>query len=710
MVEQRAPSTERADAAARFCRWNYGATTQLTTTGASGMLRRQTDTIGGPSSMSRRPIFEADMDPANPTAFTQRDLANAIRALAMDAVEKANSGHPGLPMGMADAATVLFQKFLKFDPAHPHWPDRDRFVLSAGHGSMLLYSFLYLTGYPEMTIDELKRFRQLGSRTAGHPEYGHAPGIETTTGPLGQGLGNAVGMALAERLLATEFGSDLVDHKTYALVGDGCLMEGISHEVMSLAGHMKLNKLIVLFDDNHISIDGPTELAVDDDQIERFKAHGWNAERVDGLDQAAVGAALERAQTSDKPYMIACRTIIGYGAPLGKDEVAGARVKLAWPYEPFVVPEAILSAWRRFAAPGAAKREAWERRHASHAKRDEFDRRQQGVLPEKFDSAFARMKRAMVAEAAKIATRQSSQKVLEVLQPILPELLGGSADLTPSNNTKTKAMSVVEPPNYAGSYIHYGVREHGMAAAMNGIALHGGFIPYGGTFFCFTDYCRPSIRLSALMGQRVIYVMTHDSIGLGEDGPTHQPVEHLAALRAMPNLLVFRPADTVETAECWAKALQEQHHPSILVLTRQALPALRLKYGKENLSALGGYILARAEGRRQATIFASGSEVSLAMDARALLQKQGIGAAVVSMPCWELFDAQPEPYRRKVLGRARGRVAVEAAVPFGWERYVGTADAVVGMRSYGASAPAPDLYKHFAITAEAVAALVKKRL
>ncbi len=662
------------------------------------------------------------MDTANPSNVSQRDLANAIRALAMDAVEKAQSGHPGLPMGMADAATVLFQKFLKFDPAHPAWPDRDRFVLSAGHGSMLLYSILYLTGYPEMTIEELKRFRQLGSRTPGHPEHGHAPGIETTTGPLGQGLGNAVGMALAERILEAEFGKDLVDHKTYALCGDGDLMEGISHEAMSLAGHMKLNKLIVLFDDNHVSIDGPTELAVNDDQIERFKAHGWNAERVDGLDQAAVAAALERAQSSERPSMIACRTIIGYGAPtkegtaathgapLGKDEVAGARVKLGWPYEPFVVPDAILSTWRRFGARGAAQREEWEHRHAAHADRDEFDRRQQGTLPEKFDSTFARMKRAMVAEAPKVATRVSSQKTLEALQPILPELLGGSADLTPSNNTKTKPMGVVEPPNYDGCYIHYGVREHGMAAAMNGIALHGGFIPYGGSFFCFTDYCKPAIRLSALMGQRVIYVMTHDSIGLGEDGPTHQPIEHLAAMRAVPNLLVFRPADTVETAECWAKALQERHRPSILVLSRQSWPALRLKYGKENLSALGGYILARAEGRRQATIFATGSEVAIAMDARALLQKEGIGAAVVSLPCWELFDAQPEPYRRKVLGRTRGRVAVEAGSPFGWERYVGTQDAVIGMRSYGASAPAGDLYKHFGITPEAVAALVKKRL
>jgi transketolase len=662
------------------------------------------------------------MDPSRPNDIKQRDLADAVRALAMDAVEKAQSGHPGLPMGMADVATVLFQRFLKFDPAHPHWPDRDRFVLSAGHGSMLLYAILYLTGYPEMTIDELKRFRQLGSRTAGHPEHGHAPGIETTTGPLGQGLSNSVGMALAERLLATEFGDKLVNHRTYVITSDGDLMEGLSHEAISLAGHLKLNRLTVLFDDNHISIDGPTSLSVDDDQLVRFQSHGWAAERVDGQDAEAVAAAIERAQHSDKPSLIACRTTIGYGAPtkagtaaahgapLGKEEIAGARVNLAWPYEPFVVPEAILSTWRRFGHRGAALREEWERRLATHAGRDEFERRQQGILPEKFDAAFARLKRAIVAEGPKIATRQSSQKFLEAMAPLLPELLGGSADLTGSNNTKTKAMAVVEQPDYRGTYLHYGVREHGMAGAMNGVALHGGFIPYGGSFLCFTDYCRPSIRLSCLMGLRVIYIMSHDSIGLGEDGPTHQPIEHLAALRAIPNLLVFRPADTVETAECWAKALQERHHPSILILTRQALPPLRLKYGKENLSALGGYVLAKAEGRRQATIFATGSEVSIAVAARDLLQKEGIGTAVVSMPCWELFDAQPEPYRRKVLGRAKGRVAVEAASPFGWERYVGTADAVVGMRTFGASAPAPDLYKHFGITAEAVAALAKARL
>jgi transketolase len=662
------------------------------------------------------------MDAPQSTDINHRDLANAIRALAMDAVEKANSGHPGMPMGMADVATVLFRRFLKFDPARPSWPDRDRLVLSAGHGSMLLYALLYLTGYPEMTVDELKRFRQLGSRTAGHPEFGHAPGIETTTGPLGQGLGNAVGMALAERMLATSFGKELVDHHTYVIAGDGCLMEGISHEAISLAGHLKLNRLIVLFDDNHISIDGPTSLAVSDDQVARFRASGWAAEAVDGHDPEAVAAAIERARRSDRPSLIACRTTIGFGAPtkagtaathgspLGKDEVAGARQKLGWSSEPFVIPDEILSTWRSFGGRGAAAQAEWAGRHAAHAQREEFDRRQAGELPQTFDAAVTKLKRDIVAEAPKIATRQSSQKVIEALASALPELVGGSADLTGSNNTKGKEMAPVSAPDYSGRYIYYGVREHGMAAAMNGIALHGGFIPYGGTFLVFTDYCRPAIRLAALMGQRVIYVMTHDSIGLGEDGPTHQPVEHLAALRAIPNLLVFRPADTLETAECWAQALKERHRPSVLALTRQALPPLRQKFGEENLSALGGYILVRAKGRRQATILATGSEVSIAIAARDLLQQEGIGTAVVSLPCWELFDAQPEDYRREVLGRARGRVAVEAAGAFGWERYVGDAGAVIGMKSFGASAPAGDLYKQFGITAETVAAAAKARL
>jgi transketolase len=573
-----------------------------------------------------------------------------------------------------------------------------------------------------MTMEELKRFRQLGSRTAGHPEYGHAPGIETTTGPLGQGIANGVGMALAERLLAAEFGADLVDHRTYVFCGDGCLMEGISHEAASLAGHLKLNRMTILYDDNSISIDGPTSLAVNDDAVARFTALGWRAERIDGLDPAAVAEALTRAQTSDRPSFIACRTVIGYGAPtkagtaaahgaaLGKEEVAGAREKLGWHAEPFQIPQPILTAWRGFGGRGAAQHAEWERRFAADPEREAFDRRILGNLPAEFDAAIQRLKRDAIAEAPKVATRQSSQKVLDGLTEVLPELLGGSADLTPSNNTKAKGMPNVTAPDYTGRYIHYGVREHAMVSTMSGIALHRGFIPYGGTFLVFTDYCRPAIRLASLMGQRVIYVMTHDSIGLGEDGPTHQPIEHLAALRAIPNLLVFRPADTVETLECWAYALAERHHPSLLALSRQAVPAVRLKNSKENLAALGGYILARAEGRRQATILASGTEVSIALAARELLQKDGIGTAVVSLPCWELFDAQPEDYRRRVLGRSRGRVAVEAASPFGWERYVGSADAVIGMRSFGASAPAGDLYKHFGITAEAVAAAAKARL
>ena len=656
-----------------------------------------------------------------PTELQHRDLANAIRALAMDAVEKANSGHPGMPMGMADIATVLFSRYLKFDPADPAWPDRDRFVLSNGHGSMLQYALLYLTGYPDMTIGEIERFRQLGSRTAGHPEFGHAPGIETTTGPLGQGIANGVGMALAERMLASRFGPELVDHRTFVFAGDGCLMEGISHEAISLAGHLKLNKLTILYDDNSISIDGPTSLAVGDDQLMRFRASGWSVEAIDGEDPEAIDRAIGRAMTSDRPSLIACRTVIGYGAPtkagtaavhgsaLGKDEVAGARVKLGWPYPPFEVPAPILEAWRKIGTRNTAARAAWRERHDAHPKREEFDRQQAGTLPASFEKTVDRLKRATVQEKPKLATRQSSQKFLEAVIPIMPELIGGSADLTPSNNTKIKGMVEVTPPSYAGQYIHYGVREHGMASAMNGIAVHHGLIPYGGTFLVFTDYARPAIRLASLMRQRVVYVMTHDSIGLGEDGPTHQPVEHMAALRAIPNLLVFRPADTVETAECWAHALQAQQ-PSVIALTRQALPTLRLKHVTQNLSALGGYLLQRAEGRRQATILATGSEVSIASAAREMLQKEGIGAAVVSMPCWELFDAQPEAYRRRVLGRKATRVGVEAMVSFGWDRYLPDADAFVGMHSFGGSAPAGDLYKHFGITAEAVVAKVKARL
>ena len=651
----------------------------------------------------------------------RKDMANAIRALAMDAVEKAQSGHPGMPMGMADVATVLFTRFLKFDASAPAWPDRDRFVLSAGHGSMLLYALLHLTGYPGMTMNELANFRQLGSKTAGHPEHGHAAGIETTTGPLGQGLANAVGMALAERLVNARLGDAIVDHFTYALAGDGCLMEGISQEAISLAGHLKLNKLIVLFDDNQISIDGPTSLAVSDDHVKRFQASGWAAQRIDGHDAEAIAGAIEWARRSDKPTLIACKTVIGYGAPtkqgkssthgepLGADEIAGARGKLGWTHPAFAVPASVLSEWRAAGARGGEQRKVWEQRAAK------LDASKKAMLGDPLDAsahkaltaAIAEIKAEFAATSPKIATRVASQKVLEKLVPALPCLIGGSADLTGSNGTRTKQHVAVAPSDYGGNYIHYGVREHAMAAAMNGLALHGGIVPYGATFLVFTDYCRPAIRLSALMGQRVIYVMTHDSIGLGEDGPTHQPVEHLAALRAIPNLNVFRPADGIETAECWELALASSHTPSILALTRQAVPALR-KGGSDNLCAKGAYVLEEAQGgKRDVTILATGSEVGLAMDARERLAKDGVQAAVVSMPCWELFAAQPVAYRAAVLGTAP-RVAVEAAVAFGWERWLGDKGAFVGMEGFGASAPAPKLYEHFGITSAKVAEAARK--
>jgi transketolase len=649
------------------------------------------------------------------------DMANAIRALAMDAVQKAASGHPGLPMGMADVATVLFTRFLKFDAAHPDWPDRDRFVLSAGHGSMLLYALLYLTGYPDMDIEELKRFRQLGTRTAGHPEYGHAPGIETTTGPLGQGIGNAVGMALAERLLNQRYGGDLVNHFIYCLAGDGCLMEGISQEAISFAGHLKLGRLIVLFDDNQVSIDGPTSLAVSDDQLERFRASGWHVAAVNGHDPAAVALAIENARAvSDQPSMIACRTVIGYGAPnkagtasthgapLGEEEVAGAREKLGWPHAPFEVPEEVLKRWR---AAGMRNRAAYDKWMEAAGRLDATSRARltdpiDAKVGEDIVRAVAGIKTDFAAEGAKLATRQSSQKVLERLMPVVPGLIGGSADLTGSVGTLTKQHGIVGPGDFAGSYIHYGVREHAMAAAMNGLALHGGLVPYGGTFLVFSDYCRPSIRLSALMEQRVIYVMTHDSIGLGEDGPTHQPVEQLASLRGMPQLRVMRPADSVETAECWELALLSKDRPTIMALTRQGVPLLRTTPTDDNLSAKGAYVLIEPEGGRDVTLLATGSEVSLAVDAAKRLQEEGIRAAVVSMPCWKLFEAQDAAYRAAVLGTVP-RVGVEAAVAFGWDKWLGEHGAFIGMRGFGASAPAQDLYKHFGITPEAIAAAAR---
>ena len=648
-------------------------------------------------------------------------MANAIRALAMDAVQAAKSGHPGMPMGMADAATVLFTQFLKFDPQRPDWPDRDRFVLSAGHGSMLLYALLHLTGYPDMTMMEIRNFRQLHSRTAGHPEYGEAPGIETTTGPLGQGLANAVGMALAERMMNARFGDDLVDHRTWVVAGDGCLMEGISQEAITLAGHLGLAKLIVLFDDNAISIDGPTSLATSDDQIGRFEACGWHVQQVDGHDPAALAAAMQAACGSSRPSMIACKTVIGYGAPtkagtaathgapLGDEEIAGAREQLDWHEPPFEIPEDVAQAWREAGARAAAEADAWEERlaGAEGGVRAQFQRVVDGALPVELGDSVAALKRRFAADAPKMATRQASGKVLDRLTEVVPELAGGSADLTGSNNTRAAGHNDVAAGDFSGSYIRYGVREHAMAAAMNGMALHGGLIPYGGTFLVFTDYARPAIRLSALMGQRAIYVMTHDSIGLGEDGPTHQPVEHLAALRAMPNLNVFRPCDAIETAECWELALQARKAPSVLALTRQGLPTLRTVHSDENVCARGAYLLSEADGERQVTLLASGSEVSIAVEAQALLRQADIAAAVVSMPCWELFERQPDDYRIAVLGDAP-RVACEAASGFGWSRWTGEGGDFVGMQGFGASAPAAHLYEHFGITAEAVAGAARK--
>lgn len=653
-----------------------------------------------------------------------KQMANAIRALSMDAVQQANSGHPGAPMGMADIATVLFTQFLKYDPSAPDWPDRDRFVLSNGHGSMLLYSLLYLTGYEDVDIDQVRNFRQLGSNTAGHPEYGHARGIETTTGPLGQGIANAVGMALAERMMAVRFGDDIVDHHTYVFAGDGCLMEGISHEAISLAGHLKLGKLILLFDDNDISIDGPTDMAVSDNQLMRFEASGWDTTRIDGHDHGAIAAAIKAAKKTDKPSLIACKTVIGYGAPnkegtsathgapLGDDEIAATREKLDWPHAPFEVPADILDSWRATGRRAENERQSWNGRLAAMAadRRATFERTVAGDLPEGFDQAIDDYKKELAADLPKLATRQASQKTLNVLTKAVPELIGGSADLTGSNLTLADGMDAVSAANYGGSHIYYGVREHGMAAAMNGIALHGGFIPYGATFLIFTDYCRPSIRLSALMKQRVIYVMTHDSIGLGEDGPTHQPVEQLSSLRAIPNVNVFRPCDAIETAECWQIALQSTETPSVLALTRQGLAPTRTTHSSENLSARGGYIAADAEGERKATILATGSEVEIALAARDALQADGIGTAVVSMPCQELFDAQDDAYRFEVLGPGSTRVAVEAAVRLGWDRYIGLNGGFVGMDSFGASAPAGQLYEHFGITVAAVEAAIRERV
>ncbi len=659
-----------------------------------------------------------------PLTVDHKHLANAIRALAMDAVEKAKSGHPGMPMGAADMASVLFSRFLKFDAAAPDWADRDRFVLSAGHGSMLLYALLYLTGYDGMTLEQLRNFRQWGSMTAGHPEYGHAPGIETTTGPLGQGLATAVGMALAERHLAARFGDAVVDHRTYVIASDGDLMEGISHEAASLAGHLKLSRLIVLYDDNKITIDGDAGLSWSDDVQARFAAYGWDTSAVDGHDPDAIADVIEAAQNTGAPSLIACRTTIGYGAPtkggtagihgapLGADEMAATRAALDWPHAPFEIPADVLDAWRDAGARGAAAHADWQGRMAGldPARRAEFERVIAGRLPDGWDAPLVDLKKKCSTEQTAAATRESSGAALAVLNDAIPEMVGGSADLTGSVNTRVPGHQALSAGSYGGRYIHYGIREHGMAAAMNGMALHGGVVPYAGTFLIFSDYMRASMRLSALMGQRVIYVLTHDSIGLGEDGPTHQPVEHLASLRAMPNMLVFRPADSVETAECWALALASADAPSVMALTRQKLPVLRTEHEADNLSARGGYVLSPAEGAAKVTLLATGSEVQIAVAARAALQADGIPTAVVSMPCCELFDRQDEAYRRATLGPGTVRIAVEAGVSLGWDRYIGDGGGFVGMTGFGASAPAPVLYEKFGITADAVAEAARARL
>ncbi len=659
--------------------------------------------------------------------MTTRDkhdrMANAIRFLSMDAVEKANSGHPGLPMGAADIATVLFTRFMKHDPKQPRWADRDRFVLSAGHGSMLLYSLHYLLGYEDITLDEIKNFRQLGARTAGHPEFGHAAGIETTTGPLGQGLANAVGMAIAERALNAEYGNDLVDHYTYVIAGDGCLMEGISQEAISLAGHLKLNRLIVLWDDNDISIDGPISMADSTDQCARFAASGWATIRTDGHDPDAIATGIEKARQSDRPTLIACKTTIGFGAPtragtnkahgspLGAEEIAGTRKALGWTAEPFVVPSEILDDWRLAGLRSARDRKEWEKRLAAAPadKRGAFERRISGELPEAFDSTIDDYKRKLAHDKPKVATRKSSEMALEVINAVVPETIGGSADLTGSNNTKTSQTKPMSASNYGGRYVHYGIREHGMAAAMNGIALHGGLIPYGGTFLVFSDYARPAMRLASLMGIRSIFVMTHDSIGLGEDGPTHQPVEHLAALRSIPNHYVMRPADAVEAAECWQVALKSERTPSTLALTRQNLPTVRTEHVEENLSALGAYELAPASDDAAVTIFATGSEIEIAMQARSDLEKRGHATRVVSVPCMDLFFEQDADYRNAIIGDAGVKIAIEAGVRQGWDALIGSDGIFIGMSSFGASGPYEELYKHFGITAEAAvtAALAK---
>ena len=651
-------------------------------------------------------------------------MANAIRVLTIDAIEAANSGHPGMPMGMADVATLLFSEFLKFDPQNPKWADRDRFILSAGHGSMLIYALLYLTGYSDMSLDEIKNFRQFGSKTAGHPEYGEVNGVETTTGPLGQGFANAVGMAIAERQLSAKFGIEVVDHHTYCVVGDGCLMEGISHEAASLAGHQRLEKLIILFDDNGISIDGSTNLTVSDDHIARFEAYGWHTATADGHDFDSIKMAISDAKNSPKPSFIAFKTQIGFGspnkggtaachgAPLGAEEVELVRSTLNWSEEPFIIPDPIIKAWRNLGKRGSGEQKAWQERlnRLEKKQRQAFAEALEGTTSSQAHNALERYKAELITVKPNIATRVASQKTLEVLTPMTPWLIGGSADLTGSNNTKTNDHEILSEDTPAGNYLHYGVREHAMAAAMNGMALHGGVIPYGGTFLVFTDYCRPSIRLSALMKLRVVFVMTHDSIGLGEDGPTHQPVEHLSALRSIPNLNVYRPADAVETLECWELALQTNQTPSIIALSRQNLPQVRLEHKPENLSSKGGYIIKHSSHRGpHTTIVATGSEVSIALEAQAVLENTGIPTCVVSMPCLDIFNSQDEVYQNSVITPESNIVVVEAGVQQSWDKLLGRTGVFIGMNSFGASAPANDLFKYYKITTEEIIKTIKER-
>ena len=646
---------------------------------------------------------------------TDRRLANAIRGLAMDAVEAANSGHPGMPMGMADAATALFTRHLKFDASDPRWPDRDRFILSAGHGSMLLYSLLYLTGYERPTLDDIKHFRQLGSPCAGHPENFELPGVEVTTGPLGQGVAMAVGMAIAERHLNAVYGDDLVDHRTFVVAGDGCLMEGINHEAIGLAGHLQLGRLIVLWDDNHITIDGSTELSRNEDVVARHQAAKWHTCECDGLNAEDVDRAIKEALADPRPSLIRCRTIIGFGAPhkqgtaathgsaLGPDEVAAAKQELGIDPEPFSVPEDVLTAWRSAGKRGSVEHALWNERLEASGRKDEFLHRISGKPSDAWLKPYLDK---LLQDLKPVATRKASEMALEAINAALPATIGGSADLTGSNNTKTKNIEPLTPDNYGGRYIYYGIREFGMSAAMNGMALHGGVIPYGGTFLVFTDYARNAIRLSAIQHARVIYVMTHDSIGLGEDGPTHQPIEHLQSLRAMPQLEVFRPADAVETAECWALALSSDR-PSILALTRQNLRPARTEASAENLCARGAYRLKAAENNRKVILLATGSEVEIALDTASTLEQQGIGADVVSMPCTERFDAQDWDYREDILpdvsNREILRVSIEAGATFGWERYVGLHGLKIGIDRFGVSSPAPDAYDYFGLTPDKIA-------